>query len=140
MGLLWISQKDRLFLFLITTICSHYTSPLFAHSTEKVFIYPLVLPRRGYPWTIIWKRSILICFWNCQDVPYSNSQSRKRMMNTFMMVNITPICKKCFLYFPPPKMTFLPFSVEPRREYTWALKLELPEYSLLRQTEKNGDG
>ena len=40
--------------------------------------------------------SLLICFENCQGVPYSNRRSRNRMMNTFIKVNITPTCKRSF--------------------------------------------
>ena len=32
----------------------------------------------------------MICFGNCQGVPFSHSQSRNRMMNTFTIVNNAP--------------------------------------------------
>ena len=31
---------------------------------------------------------------SCQGIPYSHRQSRKGMENTFVMVKITPICKR----------------------------------------------
>ena len=46
---------------------------------------------REYPWALIWKKSFLICFKSCHDIPYSYRQSRKRMVNTLLMVNITPL-------------------------------------------------
>ena len=49
------------------------------------------------------KESILICFKNCQGIPYSHRQSRKnRMMNTFIIVKTTSICK-INLCLPTPK-------------------------------------
>ena len=40
------------------------------------------------------RKSLLICFENCQGVPYSHRQSRNGMLNTFIIVNITLACKR----------------------------------------------
>ena len=50
---------------------------------RKIFLVPSVWTMKEYTWTHIWKKSLLICFENCQDFPYSYRQSRKRMMNTY---------------------------------------------------------
>ena len=36
-------------------------------------------------------KSLLICFDNCPVILYSHRQSRKRVVNILLMVNITPI-------------------------------------------------
>ena len=64
--------------------------------TKKTFLFSSVWARREYTWILNWKESLLICFENCQGVPYSNRRSRNRMMNTFIKVNITPTCKRSF--------------------------------------------
>ena len=66
----------------------------FLHPPKKAFLSPSVWPRREYIWTLNWKESLLICFENCQGVPCSHRQSRNRMMNTFIIGNITSICKR----------------------------------------------
>ena len=63
---------------------------------RKGFPLSFSWPRRKYTWTLSWKESSLFCFENCQGVPYSHRQSRSRMMNTFIIVNITPRCKRYF--------------------------------------------
>ena len=60
---------------------------------KKAFLSSSVWPRTEYTWTLNWKEGLLICFGNCQSVSYSDRQSRNRMMNTFIIVNITPTCK-----------------------------------------------
>ena len=40
------------------------------------------------------ERSLLIYFENFQGAPCSHRQSRNRMMNTFIIVNITPTCRR----------------------------------------------
>ena len=49
--------------------------------------------RLEYIWKLNWKKSLLICFENCWGVPCSHRQSRIRRINTFIIVNITLICK-----------------------------------------------
>ena len=39
---------------------------------------------------------LIICFENCLGFLLSNRQSRNTTMNTFIIVNITTICKRCF--------------------------------------------
>ena len=49
---------------------------------------------------LIWKKSLLICFESYQGMVFpipSHRQSRQRMLNTLLMVNINPIC--CLLIF-----------------------------------------
>ena len=58
---------------------------------KKAFLSPSVWARREYIWKLNWKESLLIYFENWQGAPCSHRQSRNRMMNTFIIVNITPI-------------------------------------------------
>ena len=87
--------------------------PRFLHPPKKAFLAPLVWPRR---------ESLLICFENCQQgVSYSHRQSRNTIMNTFMLVNITPTCKfRGLIYACPPK-NGLPSPFSLARNNTWAL-------------------
>ena len=59
----------------------------FFYPSKKSFLSPLVWPRREYTRKPKGKGSLLICFWNCQGVPYSHRESRNRMMNIFLKVN-----------------------------------------------------
>ena len=124
-------QKRRDFSSLMRTKRSWRSShnvpppPLLA-LLKKAFPSLLLWPRREHTWTLSWKEGLLICFKNCLGVPYSHRQSRNRMMNTFIIVNITPICivrdslkdKSILVHF---KKVFLLPSVWPRTEYTRAL-------------------
>ena len=65
---------------------------LFLHPTKRHS--SSVWPRREYTWTLNWKGSLLICSEKCQCVPYSHGQSRNNMMNTFIIVNFIPACKR----------------------------------------------
>ena len=74
--------------FLIISQCG----PLYCTLPKKAFLSPLVWARREYIWKLNWKESnLLIYFENWQGTPCSHRQSRNRMMNTFIIVNITPI-------------------------------------------------
>ena len=89
------------------------------------------------------KESLLICFENCQGDPYSHRQSRNRMMNTFIIINIIPTSKRYFrglIYACPLQKGFpSPFSLARNRIYLdTRLKVgitdlfwKLPGYSLL---------
>ena len=57
--------------------------------SKKAFLSPSVWARRKYIWKLNWKESLLIYFENWQGAPCSYRQSRNRMMNTFIIVNIT---------------------------------------------------
>ena len=61
---------------------------------KKAFLSPSVWARREYIWKLNWKESLLIYFENWQGAPCSHRQSRNRVMNTFIIVNITPICRQ----------------------------------------------
>ena len=125
-----LSKKERLFISyenqtLLEVISQCAPSP--PSCTSKKGLPSLLLwPRREHTWTLSWKEGLLICFKNCLGVPYSHRQSRNRMMNTFIIVNITPICivrdslkdKSILVHF---KKVFLLPSVWPRTEYTRAL-------------------
>ena len=63
---------------------------------KKILLYPLVWVRKEYILKLNWKESLLICFEDCQGAPCSHS--RNRMMNTFIIVNITPICRYEIVY------------------------------------------
>ena len=69
-----------------------------------------------YTWTLNRKESLLICFENYQDVLYSHKQSRNRIINTFIVVNIAP--KRIFF---GPKQNILWHSFE-RTAYLFVLK------------------
>ena len=60
---------------------------------KKAFLSTSVWARREYIWKLNCKESLLIYSENFQGAPCSHRQSRNRMMNTFIMVNITPICR-----------------------------------------------
>ena len=57
---------------------------------KKAFLSPSVWARREYIWKLSLKESLLICFENYQGVLCSHRQSRNRMMNSFIIVKITP--------------------------------------------------
>ena len=96
-ALLQISQKETLSHFLSQpsalggnlTIWFFFLDP-----PNKAFLSPLVWPRREYTWTVNWKDILLIFSENCQqDLPYTHRQTRSRMINTFIIVNITPLVR-----------------------------------------------
>ena len=58
--------------------------------SKMVFLSPSVWTRREYSWKLSWKESLLICFENFQGVLWSHRKRRNRMMNSFIIVNITP--------------------------------------------------
>ena len=122
--------KGETFASLMTTKCpwgqSSNVVPLLAPSKNGLS-FPFSLARREYFWTLNLKESLLICFENCQGIPCSHRQSRNRMMNTFIRVNITPICnslqdKSIFVHFKKAfPLTSLGHSFE-RRAYWFVLK------------------
>ena len=59
---------------------------------KKAFLFPSVWPRTEYIWTLIWKKSVLIFVLKTAKM-FPISTKGKRMVNTFIMVNSTPICK-----------------------------------------------
>ena len=46
---------------------------------------PSVWARWEYYWTLIWKKSLLICFEGYHCVPYYHRQSEKRMVNALLL-------------------------------------------------------
>ena len=90
-----ISEKERLFHLLWQPSALGHNLTMwypFLHPPKKAFLFPSVLARREYIWTLNWKESLLIYFENCQCVPYCHRQSRNRIVNTFIIGNITSIC------------------------------------------------
>ena len=85
------SQKERLFhiLWQPSTLEDNLTmwSP-FLHPSKKD-ISLSVWARREYICKLNWNESLQICFENYQYFPCSHWQSRNRIMNTFIIVNIT---------------------------------------------------
>ena len=77
---------------------------------NKAFISPSVRARRECIWKLNWKESLLIYFEYFQGVPCFHRQSMNRMMNTFIIVNITPICRRDSL---EDKLCFLSTSKRP---------------------------
>ena len=76
-------------LFGIISQCGFPSCTLHA-SSKKNCSFTSVWSRREYIWTLNWKENLLLCFEHFQGVPCSYRQSRNRMMNTFIIVNITP--------------------------------------------------
>ena len=104
---------------------------------KKAFLSPSVWARREYIWKLSWKESLLIYFENCQGAPCSHRQSRNRMMNSFIIVNITPYAidsledKSMLVHFKKAfPLTPLGHSFERRAYYLTALFWKLPGYSL----------
>ena len=66
--------------------------PSFLHSSKKTFISPSVWPRREYTWHSVEKRA----YWFILKIArmFSIPTSRNRMMNTFIIVDITPTCNR----------------------------------------------
>ena len=62
--------------------------------SKKVFLLPSVWPGTKYTWALIWKKSLLICFGSYQGILYSHTGRVDRNVNTLLMVNINPICKR----------------------------------------------
>ena len=96
-GLFQISQKERLFISYNNQVLLGIISqcgPSSCTLSKKAFLFPSVWARREYIWKLNWKESLMISFENCQSVPCSHRQSRNRMMNNLITVNITPICKR----------------------------------------------
>ena len=91
--------------------------PSFCTFSIKVFLSLSVWARREYIWKLNWKESLLIYFENWQGAPCSHRQSRNRMMNTFIIVNITPICKRQFRGY----IYACPHQKGPPYHFTWAL-------------------
>ena len=95
--------------------------PTFLHP-PKDFLSSSVWPRRDYVCTFDWKESLLICFENCQGVPYSHRQSRNRVMNNFIIVTITPHVRDSLegkSMIVHSKKSFLLTSVCPGTGYAW---------------------
>ena len=94
------SQKKRLFhiLWQPYTLEDNLTiwSP-FLHPSKKGLSFPFSLGKKRISGNSVERRgvySVLICFENCQGVPCTHWQSKNRMINTFIIVNITPICNR----------------------------------------------
>ena len=66
-GLFQILQKERLFHLLWQPWAVGGNLTMWLH-----LLPPSVWSRREYIWTLIWKWSLVVCFENWQDVPYSH--------------------------------------------------------------------
>ena len=71
---------------------------------KKYLPSPFNLTRKKVYLELIWKKSLLTSFESYRGIPYYHRQSRRSMVNTLLMVNTTPICKRQF------KDKFLLFS------------------------------
>ena len=69
-----------------------YLATRFVYYIFTVHIFKPYSQWKEYIWKLNWKESLLVYFENFQGAPCSHRQSRNRMMNTFLIVNITPIC------------------------------------------------
>ena len=70
--------KGEIFSFLTTNKCYgtlqdffiSYDEQVLWYTPKKNFLSPSIWPRREYNWTLNWMDTLLICFENCQGVPY----------------------------------------------------------------------
>ena len=60
--------------------------------SKKMFLFSSVWPGTEYPWALIWKKSLVICFGSYQGTPYTHTGRVDRL--TLLMVNINTICRK----------------------------------------------
>ena len=59
--------------------------------SKKHFILPSVWSETEYTWTLIWKKSLLICFESYQSIPYSHTGrvDRECTVKTLLIGNLT---------------------------------------------------
>ena len=81
-------KKYREVMFDGTGVINITMWPPFLHPPKKDFPFSLGKKRIYYLDTQT-KGGLLICFENCQSVPYSHRQIRSRMMKKFIIVNDT---------------------------------------------------
>ena len=64
--------------------------------SKKALLLPSVWPGAEYTWTLIGKKSLLVCFESYQGIPYPHTGrvDLDSNMNTLLMVNINPTCKE----------------------------------------------
>ena len=91
--IIWNFTKGETFSSHINQVIILQCGPPSCALPKKTFLSPSVWARREFIWKLNWKESLLIYFENCQGAPCSHRQSRNRMMNTFIIVNITPISR-----------------------------------------------
>ena len=92
------SRNRMMNTFIIVNITPTYKRQfrgwIYACPLQKAFFLPSVWPETEYTWALIWKKSLLICFESYQGIPYSHTGRVDRNVNTLLMVNINPICKR----------------------------------------------
>ena len=65
---------------------------LFLHPPRKYLLLPLSLSKNRIYLDIHFKGELTDLLWKLQFAPYSHKQSRKRIINCIIMLNITPAC------------------------------------------------
>ena len=60
--------------------------------SEKFFVLPSVWQGIEYTWTLIGKKSLLVCFERYHGIPIPTQAELHSDVNTLLMVNINPIC------------------------------------------------
>ena len=131
-GLLQISQKERLFHVLYQPIGNLVMWSPFYTLPKKAFLCSSVWERKEYIWKLNWKESLLIYFENCKNAPCSHRQSRNMMMNTFIIVNITPICRQVRDSLEDKSMLLVHFKKVSLSLYLGThLKVELTDYCFI---------
>ena len=99
--------------FIIVNITPHVRYSLEDKSmffqSKKTFHLSLVWPGTEYTWTLIWKKSLLICFESYQGIPYSHTGRVDRNVSTLLMVNINPLCKRSIYSLEDKSMLFSHF-------------------------------
>ena len=78
------------------------------------------------------KEKLTDFFLNYQGIPYSHRQNRKRMVNTLLMVNTTPICKRLFREQIYAVYSFLSYAK--KKIQTWFVSLASREYFGIKPT------
>ena len=66
---------------------------MFFHSKKASYLSS-VWPGKEYVWALIWKKSLLICFENYQGISYAHTGRVDKNVNTLIIININPICKR----------------------------------------------
>ena len=92
-GLFQISQKKRLFHLLYQPSDNIVVWSLVLYPSKKGLSFPFSLGKERIYLETQLEGELTDLFSKLTGCPCSHRQSRNRMMNTFIIVNITPICR-----------------------------------------------
>ena len=92
-----LTSRNRMNTFIIVNInptCKRCTWSICFSIQKRPSLFPSVWPGTECTWALICEKSLLICFESYQGIPYSHTGRVERNVNTLLMVNINPICKR----------------------------------------------